>query len=51
MQLGFINRTPRGRCVTRLAYEHLGLRPPMSRGQREANDQLKMFEVSANDES
>ena len=28
MQLGFINRTPRGRCVTRLAYEHLGLRPP-----------------------
>ena len=51
MQVGFINRTPRGRCVTRLAYEHLGLRPPMSRGQREANDQLKMFEVSANDES
>lgn len=28
MQLGFINRTPRGRCVTPLAYEHLGLRPP-----------------------
>ena len=51
MQLGFINRTPRGRCVTRLAYDHLGLRPPMPRGQREANDQLKMFEVSANDES
>ncbi len=25
MQLGFLSRTPRGRCVTRLAYEHLGL--------------------------
>ena len=23
LQLGFISRTPRGRCVTRLAYEHL----------------------------
>lgn len=25
MQLGFLNRTPRGRCVTKLAYEHLGI--------------------------
>ena len=25
MQLGFLTRTPRGRCVTGLAYEHLGL--------------------------
>ena len=25
MQLGFLTRTPRGRCVTRLAYEHLQL--------------------------
>lgn len=25
MQLGFLIRTPRGRCVTRKAYEHLGL--------------------------
>ena len=25
MQLGFLNRTPRGRMVTRYAYEHLGL--------------------------
>ena len=25
MQIGFLNRTPRGRCVTKLAYEHLGL--------------------------
>ena len=27
MQLGFLQRTPRGRLVTRLAYEHLGLPP------------------------
>ena len=25
MQIGFLSRTPRGRCVTHLAYEHLGL--------------------------
>lgn len=25
MRLGFINRTPRGRCVTKLAYDHLGI--------------------------
>ena len=25
MQMGFLTRTPRGRCATRLAYEHLGL--------------------------
>ena len=24
MQLGFIARTPRGRCATDLAYEHMG---------------------------
>ena len=26
LQIGFLSRTPRGRCVTRLAYEHLGLK-------------------------
>ena len=25
LQMGFITRTPRGRCVTRKAYEHLGI--------------------------
>ena len=25
LQLGFLNRTPRGRMVTRLAYEHFGI--------------------------
>lgn len=28
MQIGFLNRTPRGRCVTPAAYHHLGLTPP-----------------------
>ena len=44
LQLGFIQRTPRGRCVTRLAYEHLGIKPPVSKQAKEANDQLKFFE-------
>ncbi len=26
MQLGFLSRTPRGRCVTELAYQHLGIK-------------------------
>ena len=25
LQKGFLTRTPRGRCVTRKAYEHLGI--------------------------
>ena len=28
MQLGFLTRTPRGRCVTHRAYRHLGLSVP-----------------------
>ncbi len=31
LQLGFLDRTPRGRLATRLAYEHLGL--PYKKGQ------------------
>lgn len=30
LQLGLLNRTPRGRIATPLAYEHLGLPPPSS---------------------
>ena len=37
MQIGFLTRTPRGRCVTRLAYAHLGL-PFPGQGQ----DQLHL---------
>ncbi len=32
MQMGFLTRTPRGRCVTRRAYEHLGLAVPGGAG-------------------
>src|SRR5205823_2448825 len=28
IQIGFLNRTPRGRTATRLAYEHFGIQPP-----------------------
>ncbi len=41
LQLGFLNRTPRGRCVTRAAYEHLGI--PYRRAVSESNDgQMKI---------
>ncbi len=33
IQIGFLNRTPRGRMVTRLAYEHFGVNP-QSRSQK-----------------
>ena len=42
MQIGFLNRTPRGRCVTKLAYEHLGM--PYHPPKPSANDQLNFFE-------
>ena len=29
LQIGFLTRTPRGRCVTQLAYEHLHLPSPV----------------------
>src|ERR671933_759562 len=30
IQIGFLNRTPRGRMATRRAYEHFGIAPPAS---------------------
>ena len=40
LQIGFIDRTPRGRTVTRLAYEHFGRVPPaVTPGQ----NQKKLF--------
>lgn len=35
LQLGFLNRTPRGRQVTAEAYRYLGLTPPATKGQME----------------
>ena len=39
MQMGFLTRTPRGRCVTHLAYEHLGMRPPEHLAPEESGQQ------------
>ncbi|MBQ7726389.1 MAG: Holliday junction branch migration DNA helicase RuvB [Clostridia bacterium] len=34
MQIGFLTRTARGRCVTPLAYEHLGIQPDGKNSQQ-----------------
>ncbi|MCC8110330.1 MAG: Holliday junction branch migration DNA helicase RuvB [Ruminococcus sp.] len=38
MQLGFLSRTPRGRCATKLAYEHMGY--PMPQTQSPTNNDI-----------
>lgn len=40
MQIGFLSRTPRGRCATALAYEHLGITPPAT--ENSAPEQMKL---------
>lgn len=45
MQIGFLNRTPRGRCVTRMAYEHLGI--PYRAPKPTQDEQLKMFDIDS----
>ncbi len=40
LQQGFLTRTPRGRCVTKLAYKHLGLPFPMENNRNDG--QIKM---------
>ncbi|MBQ7721127.1 MAG: Holliday junction branch migration DNA helicase RuvB [Clostridia bacterium] len=41
MQIGYLSRTPRGRCATEAAYEHLGMRFPR-RGDPQG-DQVTLF--------
>ena len=43
MQLGFLTRTPRGRCVTPAAYRHLGV-PLPTEDRRQNQDQLSFEE-------
>ena len=43
MQLGYLTRTPRGRCVTRLAYEHLHLPVPRRLRDDEDDGQQTMY--------
>ena len=33
LQIGFLNRTPRGRMATRLSYEHFGISVPSKKGE------------------
>jgi Holliday junction DNA helicase RuvB len=41
MQIGYLNRTTRGRCATRLAYEHLGIKPKTASPD---NGQFSLFD-------
>jgi len=43
MQIGFISRTPRGRCVTKLAYEHLELPYPQKFSKND-NQTISVFD-------
>ena len=44
MQIGFLNRTPRGRMATRRAYEHLGIPYPEKKPQSAAvKGQITLF--------
>ena len=45
MQIGFLSRTPRGRCATPLAYEHLGLTPNGRPQPALEADQLSLLEA------
>ncbi len=45
MQIGFLNRTPRGRCVTHLAYSHLGMTFP---SEQKTTEQLNLFDTDTN---
>mgnify|MGYP003377859784 CR=1 FL=1 len=42
MQMGFLTRTPRGRCVTHLAYEHLGI--PVQQGSL-SSEQVRLSDL------
>ena len=39
MQIGFLSRTPRGRCATHAAYLHLGMTPPVWNGRNQDKPQ------------
>ena len=43
LQIGYLSRTPRGRCVTHLAYEHLGINSPKQLDLKPA-EQIDFFE-------
>ena len=52
MQIGYLSRTPRGRCATRLAYEHLNLPWREPSGNQVASDaQIDIFSQSMSDDN
>lgn len=42
LQMGFLARTPRGRCATKLAYDHLGIRDERTPRPEHNMDQLSL---------
>ncbi len=48
MQIGFLSRTPRGRCVTRLAYEHLHI--PYHQKPTPV-EQMQLFDTPSDDDT
>ena len=46
LQIGFLSRTPRGRCVTRLGYEHMGI-PYETRPILRPSEQINIFPSEA----
>ena len=46
MQLGFLSRTPRGRCATALAYEHMGF-PLLEQRKAPIQGQMTLSEAEA----
>ncbi len=45
MQIGFLSRTPRGRCVTKMGYEHLGI-PYHPNATSRLDGQINMTDIS-----
>ena len=44
MQIGFLSRTPRGRCATKLAYDHLGIKLGTTANFQFSSGQKTFFE-------
>ena len=48
MQIGFLSRTPRGRCVTPAACAHLGVAMPQNNANSAGNVQIKQLSLDEN---
>ena len=45
MQIGFLSRTPRGRCATRLAYDHMGVPFGDDSGKKGEKGQISLLDT------